>query len=74
MENERTCCWLFAEALDTRHPRVMATTLKVIQQLATSCREMGQMLVPYYRHILPTLNIYITKNSKSKQRYRYISI
>ncbi|CAG0918528.1 unnamed protein product [Notodromas monacha] len=49
-------------ALETRHPKVMGTALRVVQQLATCCREMGQMLVPYYRHILPTLNSFINKN------------
>ncbi|CAG0886875.1 unnamed protein product [Cyprideis torosa] len=49
-------------ALDTRNPRIIVTTLKIIQQLATSTIEVGQALVPYYRHILPTLNIFINKN------------
>lgn len=51
------------EALNTRIPSVMLDVLDVIQKLA-KCEEFtGQALVPYYRQILPILNIFRTKNT-----------
>uniref|UniRef100_A0A7S2WUP4 Uncharacterized protein n=1 Tax=Rhizochromulina marina TaxID=1034831 RepID=A0A7S2WUP4_9STRA len=57
-------------ALNTRDPRVMVKVLKVLQALVT-CDTLqddtpalvGQALVPYYRQILPVLNIFIRKNT-----------
>ena len=36
--------------------------LKVIQQLVVSGEMIGEALVPYYRQILPVLNIFKNKN------------
>lgn len=53
-------------ALNTRDQEVMVKTLKVLQALVLADAEhsalIGQALVPYYRQILPVLNIYIRKN------------
>jgi len=57
-------------ALNTRDPIVMQRTLKVIQRLVIadvgpdgiSGGLIGQALVPYYRQILPVLNIFKEKN------------
>ena len=57
-------------ALNTRDPLVMVKTLKVLQALVNCDVQpdgpclIGQALVPYYRQILPVLNIYI-RNQKS---------
>merc|ERR1712228_571966 len=45
-------------ALNTRDAEVMATTLKVLQSLVLSAEMVGEALVPYYRQILPVLNIF----------------
>ncbi|XP_075215312.1 parkin coregulated gene protein [Lycorma delicatula] len=45
-------------ALNTRNPQVIATTLKIIQQLVMSADMVGEALLPYYRQILPPLNVY----------------
>jgi len=48
-------------ALNTRDPQVMCTTLKIIQELVKSADLIGEALVPYYRQLLPVLNIFKTK-------------
>lgn len=40
----------------------MCTTLKVLQHLVKSGDLVGEALVPYYRQILPTLNLFKEKN------------
>lgn len=52
-------------ALSTRNPQVMCTTLKVLQHLVVSAEMVGEALVPYYRQILPVLNIFKGKNLNS---------
>ncbi|XP_014244770.1 parkin coregulated gene protein homolog [Cimex lectularius] len=55
-------------ALNTRNEIVIATTLKVLQDLASSSNEIGHALVPYYRQILPPLN-YMKIQSKSYNEF-----
>jgi hypothetical protein len=45
-------------ALNTRDPDVIAAVLKVLQELVVSGDMIGEALVPYYRQILPVLNIF----------------
>jgi hypothetical protein len=45
-------------ALNTRDPAVIATTLKVLQSLVLAGEMIGEALVPYYRQILPVMNIF----------------
>ena len=40
----------------------MCTTLKVLQHLVVSADMVGEALVPYYRQILPILNIFKNYN------------
>ncbi|XP_010188646.1 PREDICTED: parkin coregulated gene protein, partial [Mesitornis unicolor] len=49
-------------ALSLRNRQVLCTTLKVLQHLAVSADKVGQALVPYYRQILPVLNIFKNMN------------
>nr|CAD7412687.1 unnamed protein product [Timema poppensis] len=49
-------------ALNTRNPEVVCTTLMVLQSLVQSADMIGEALVPYYRQILPVLNIFKDKN------------
>lgn len=50
------------KALSTRNRKVVGTTLKVLQKLVRSAELVGQALVPYYRQILPILNIFKNSN------------
>lgn len=56
-------------ALNTRDPDVIVKVLKILQalvncdvQVSGGAGLIGQALVPYYRQILPVLNIFINKN------------
>ncbi|XP_066573572.1 parkin coregulated gene protein isoform X2 [Amia ocellicauda] len=49
-------------ALNTRNRQVICTTLKVLQHLVVSGDMVGEALVPYYRQILPILNIFKNAN------------
>ncbi|XP_042244370.1 parkin coregulated gene protein isoform X4 [Thunnus maccoyii] len=52
-------------ALNTRNRQVICTTLKVLQHLVMSGDMVGEALVPYYRQILPILNIFKNMNIPS---------
>ncbi|XP_050347161.1 parkin coregulated gene protein homolog [Nymphalis io] len=49
-------------ALATKRPTVLCHALKCIQMLVTGCDRVGEALVPYYRQILPTLNLFKDRN------------
>ncbi|KAJ7363604.1 hypothetical protein OS493_009765 [Desmophyllum pertusum] len=53
------------KALNTRNHRVICTTLKALQHLVLAGDMIGEALVPYYRQILPILNIFKNKNLNS---------
>jgi len=55
-------CWNVTDALSTKNHQVMCATLKVLQHLVLSGEMIGEALVPYYRQILPVLNIFKGKN------------
>lgn len=55
---------LTSEALQTKDPEIMCKTLRVLQKLVLEHIEIGEDLVPYYRQLLPTLNLFVNKNSK----------
>jgi len=50
------------DALTTRDPAILCTTLKVLQHLVLASELIGEALVPYYRQILPIINIFKNKN------------
>lgn len=52
-------------ALGMRNQKVLCTTLKVLQHLVVSADLVGEALVPYYRQILPVMNIFKNKNLNS---------
>jgi hypothetical protein len=35
---------------------------KILQKLVTTCEKAGEILVPYYRHLLPVLNLFVSHN------------
>ncbi|CAD5113221.1 DgyrCDS2404 [Dimorphilus gyrociliatus] len=49
-------------ALNTRNHQVICTTLKILQHLIVSGDMVGEALVPYYRQLLPILNLFKGKN------------
>jgi len=49
-------------ALNTRKKTCVCTTLKILQHLVICANCIGEALVPYYRQILPILNIFKNKN------------
>jgi len=57
-------CKCVTDALSTKNQQVMCGTLKVLQHLVLSGEMIGEALVPYYRQILPVLNIFKGKNCK----------
>ncbi|KAL0238686.1 hypothetical protein PCE1_004378 [Barthelona sp. PCE] len=50
------------EALNTRDPEIICVVLKMIQLLVQSGDVIGENLVPYYRQILPVLNLFLNRN------------
>ncbi len=50
------------DALNMRDGKVLCITLKILQKLVTAAPLVGEALVPYYRQILPILNIFKEKN------------
>ncbi|XP_027310069.1 parkin coregulated gene protein isoform X2 [Anas platyrhynchos] len=52
-------------ALSLRNRQVLCVTLKVLQHLVVSADMVGEALVPYYRQILPVLNIFKNMNVNS---------
>ncbi|XP_056630615.1 parkin coregulated gene protein homolog [Diorhabda sublineata] len=50
------------DALRTKNKEVMCNTLRILQHLVKSGDMVGEALVPYYRQILPCLNMYKEKN------------
>uniref|UniRef100_G3SR22 Parkin coregulated n=1 Tax=Loxodonta africana TaxID=9785 RepID=G3SR22_LOXAF len=51
-------------ALNLRNRQVICVTLKVLQHLVVSADMVGEALVPYYRQILPILNIFKNMNGE----------
>mmetsp|Transcript_16843 Transcript_16843/g.50470 ORF Transcript_16843/g.50470 Transcript_16843/m.50470 type:complete len:310 (-) Transcript_16843:1059-1988(-) len=49
-------------ALNTRDHTVMCITMQLLQKLVLSADLVGEALVPYYRQVLPILNMYKNKN------------
>ncbi|NXN99999.1 PACRG protein, partial [Rhinopomastus cyanomelas] len=49
-------------ALNLRNRQIICIMLNVLQHLLASADKVGEALVPYYRQILPVLNIFKNKN------------
>lgn len=58
----------FVDALSTKNKKIICTTLKVLQHLVKSGDMIGEALVPYYRQILPTLNLFKERNGKCHKK------
>jgi uncharacterized spore protein YtfJ len=49
-------------ALNTRNREIISTTLCALQRLVNCGDMIGEALVPYYRQILPVMNIFINQS------------
>ncbi|KAF5282464.1 hypothetical protein FQA39_LY17579 [Lamprigera yunnana] len=58
-------------AFNTKNKRVIMNTLKVLQHLVQAGDMIGESLVPYYRQILPVLNLYKEINVNSGDEIDY---
>ena len=58
-------------ALNTRDPEIIGITLKILQALVTCSDTIGEALVPYYRQILPIMNLFKTKNANLGDKIDY---
>jgi hypothetical protein len=61
-------------ALNTRDSEIVATACKVIQTLVLAgngSSGIGEALVPYFRQLLPTMNIFKNANSNLKDGFDY---
>ena len=58
-------------ALNTRDPEIIATTLHILQSLVQCTDTIGEALVPYYRQILPIMNLYKTRNLNQGDKIDY---
>jgi hypothetical protein len=58
-------------ALNTRDPEIISITLKILQALVTCSDTIGEALVPYYRQILPIMNLFKTKNANLGDKIDY---
>ena len=58
-------------ALNTRDHEVICITLQLLQKLVESADYVGEALVPYYRQILPILNLFKNKNLNSGDKIDY---
>ena len=59
------------EALETRDPEVLRKTLKILQRMVVSCEFVGEALVPYFKQILPVLNIFKNKRINTGDKIDY---
>lgn len=58
-------------ALNSRDPEIICTVLKVVQALVFSHDAAGEALVPYYRQILPILNLFKMQNKNMGDAIEY---
>jgi len=58
-------------ALNTRDLEIIQITLKVLQALVLCSDTIGEALVPYYRQILPILNLYKQMNCNLGDKIHY---
>jgi len=57
--------------LNTRDCEIIAITLKILQALVTCSDTIGEALVPYYRQILPVMNLFKQSNANIGDKIDY---
>lgn len=58
-------------ALNTRDGEIIAITLKILQALVACSDTIGEALVPYYRQILPVMNLFKMSNMNLGDKIDY---
>ena len=61
----------FLVALNTRDVEIISITLKILQALVSCSDTIGEALVPYYRQILPVLNLFKIRNMNIGDKIDY---
>ena len=69
--NLKRLTFFILAALNTRDIEIVCITLKILQQLVVCSDTIGEALVPYYRQILPVLNLMKTKNDNMGDKIDY---
>ena len=57
--------------MNTRDREIIATTLHILQALVQCSDTIGEALVPYYRQILPVMNLFKTQNLNQGDKIDY---
>ena len=57
--------------MNTRDSEIIAITLKILQALVTCSDTIGEALVPYYRQILPVMNLFKQSNANIGDKIDY---
>ena len=63
-----------SKTLDSQHASpycAVCITLQLLQKMVVSAELVGEALVPYYRQILPILNLFKNKNLNSGDKIDY---
>jgi len=58
-------------ALNSRDPEIICVVLKVLQQLVVSGDLIGEALVPYYRQLLPVMNLFKIRQKNTGDQIDY---
>ena len=58
-------------ALNTKHPDVVVATLDKLQKLVLCGDQVAEALVPYYRQILPVLNLFKGRRTNIGDKIQY---
>ena len=61
----------YVAALNTRDSEIIAITLKILQALVICSDTIGEALVPYYRQILPVMNLFKQNNANLGDKIDY---
>jgi hypothetical protein len=62
------------EALSTKTTEIVVKTLRHLQELVKSSDVLAESLVPYYRQILPVMNLLKHRNGKSFHINKIVNI
>ncbi len=57
--------------MNTRDVEIISITLKILQALVSCSDTIGEALVPYYRQILPVLNLFKIRNKNLGDKIDY---
>lgn len=59
------------DGLNTRNPIIVVKVLEILKTLVSLHSDIGAAIVPYYRQLLPVLNIFLSQNKNIGDRIEY---